>query len=135
MTNIIDSYELFSARLDALIDADLATYDPDASASESNCFRLTIDLMHAAARELATPITDDPAYLYYFSDSTYDEINNPASAITDCNAAIACFYEIPDDLADAMHALTESITYMIDPDDFDLDTLTIDEIRAALRPE
>jgi hypothetical protein len=108
--------------LPALIRADIDAFNRDNSMHDSSTFVLAIELMRSATAELTSALALVTAPDYYFSDSSFDETNNPAQTIADCNAIISALFNddtIDDDLIqmfvdDIDAALDYALT---DPDD------------------
>ena len=135
MTNAIDHMTtLIAADLRLLIDADNRSADYAS-------FRIAYDLLRIASADLAFATRIDlshPDMTYYFSDSTYDEITNPATTIEYATAIIGIAYERNADDID-LDILANNIALAIDLhcrdynlDDADADALlmpaTLDEL-------
>jgi hypothetical protein len=128
MTNRNEIASILSAAIDAYADSPYTSDEP--------LFHLTIEILIAANRELtnALPNSDDhETYRYYFSDSTYDDYNNPTMLIAECNAILNCLYEIPDELRAAFATMPDNIEYLLSYELDDIQFNSLSDIIAHFR--
>lgn len=117
--------------LAALIATDLNAHIATRRTSNLNdyaSFNINYDLMRIATAELAASLlqSTDPDFRYYYSDSTHDELRNPAQIIDDCRRFFDADYD--DDftaLIDFAPLIADNIDYLLD---LELDELHFDTI-------
>lgn len=102
-------------------------------------FKLNLTFMRCATIDLTASLdySINPDYEYNYTDSTHDEISNPAFIIADCNNLNALIFD--DDRSDAMHSALLAMIDNLNTElyDYDIDAEptfdSIDDIITSLK--
>lgn len=110
-------------------------------------FKINHTLMRIANAELtnALEFTNTPEFEheFYFSDSQFDELSNPANIIDECNSFLIAYLDsIIDDLIALIPTMIDNIEFLLSYDLFDPDAespefpcKSLDELLMLLRTE